>query len=52
MTVLSNLRVQDCGTEWTLTLEIPQTTQYLKANLKPSYLESAMLTYFMMFNYF
>ena len=28
------------------------TTQYLKANLKPSYSESAMLTYFMMFNQF
>ena len=42
----------NCGTEWTLTLEMPQTTQYLKANLKPSYSESAMLTYFMMFNQF
>ena len=52
MTVLSNLRDQDCGTEWTLTLEMPQTTQYLKTNLKPSYSDSAMLTYFMMFNQF
>ena len=52
MTVLSNLRGRDCGTEWTLTLEMPQTTQYLKANLKPSYSESAMLTYFLMFNQF
>ena len=50
MTVLSGLRDQDCGTEWTLTLEMPQITQYLKANLKHSYSESAMLTYFMMFN--
>ena len=52
MTVLSSLRDQDCGTEWTLTLGMPQTTQYLKANLKPSYSESAMLTYFMLFNQF
>ena len=50
MTVLSGLRDRDCGTEWTLTLEMPQTTQYLKANLKPSYSESTMLTYSMMFN--
>ena len=52
MTVLSNLRDRDCGTEWTLTLEMPQTTQYLKANLKPFYSESAMLTYCMMFSQF